>query len=180
MRVISGKYKGKRVLPPKKFPSRPTTDMAKEALFNILENRFHWEGLKVMDLFAGTGNISVEFLSRGVGQVISVDSHHIAISHMNKVRSEFEADNWVVIRKDVLKYMEHANGPFDIIFADPPFNMKETGTLPDLILNSGSLLEDGLLILEHGQENDFSGHPSLQDTRSYGGVYFSFFNKSKG
>lgn len=175
MRVISGKYKGKRVSPPKKFPSRPTTDMAKEGLFNILDNQYYWEDLKILDLFAGTGNISIEFLSRGVGNVLSVDSHPLVIRHLNKLQDEFEEESWYVLRKDAFKFIEENNQRFDIIFADPPFKDDKSTQLPDLILDNNLLTEDGIFVLEHGQENSFESHPRLTDSRNYGGVFFSFF-----
>lgn len=177
MRIIGGKYKGKKIVPPKKFPSRPTTDMAKEALFNILHNRYYFEGLKVLDLFAGTGNISLEFLSRGVEEVLSVEKHPLVIKHLNKTQNEWDLEAWSILRKDVLRAIEEIDQPFDIIFADPPFQMKETEALPDLILNSKLVKDDTLIIIEHGQENSFDHHENLQDTRRYGGVFFSFFGR---
>lgn len=175
MRIISGKYKGRRIQPPRKFHSRPTTDMAKEGLFNILESKFYWEGKEVLDLFAGTGNVSVEFLSRGVQEVLSVDQHDLSIRHMNKVQDQLEIENWSILKKDVFKFIEHCHRMFDIVFADPPFAMKQTATIPDVIFEAGILKEEGTLILEHGQENEFKNHSKLKDSRRYGGVYFSFF-----
>lgn len=177
MRIIGGKYKGKRILPPKKFPSRPTTDMAKEALFNILQNQIYFEDAKVLDLFAGTGNISLEFLSRGAMEVLSIEKHPLVIKHLNKIQKEWEIEGWSILRKDVFKAIEELDQSFNVIFADPPFQMRETADLPDFILNSNLIKKGGLLIIEHGQENSYSEHQDLTDTRRYGGVYFSFFKQ---
>ena len=177
MRIIGGKYKGKRVQSPKKFPSRPTTDMAKEALFGILDSRYHWENKDVLDLFAGTGNISLEFLSRGVQSVLSVDVHPIAIKHLNKILKEWEIVNWSILKKDAIKFITAAHQKFDIIFADPPFALKNLPELPDLIFSSDLLNQEGIFILEHGRENDFQQHPYFTEMRNYGGVVFSFFEK---
>jgi 16S rRNA (guanine966-N2)-methyltransferase len=176
MRVISGALKGKRFFPPKKFPSRPTTDMAKEALFNIVDNKVYFERLDVLDLFSGTGNISVEFLSRGVGKVISVDSHGISVRFQEGLKAEFKLDNWMILKKDVMEYLPQAIGQFDIIFADPPFDFKGIVDLPKLIFDNNLLVDDGMLIIEHGQETDLTSLPNHQETRNYGGVHFSFFS----
>ena len=149
--------------------------MAKEALFNILDSRYYFEGLKVLDLFAGTGNISIEFLSRGAAEVLSVESHPLVIKHLNKTQKEWEIEGWSILRKNVFRVIEEFDQEFDIIFADPPFQMEKTANLPDLILSSKLIKEDTLLILEHGQENSFDQHERLEDSRRYGGVYFSFF-----
>jgi 16S rRNA (guanine966-N2)-methyltransferase len=175
MRIVSGKYKGKRFSPPKKFPSRPTTDFAKESLFNILENQLYWEDIKVLDLFAGTGNISIEFLSRGANAVLSVDSHSLCIRHLNKMQEELDDDNWQILRKDAFRFIQDNGSKFDLIFADPPFGLKGVEQLPDMIFEANRLNEDGLLIIEHGQETDFSHHARLDEVRNYGGVFFSFF-----
>lgn len=180
MRIVSGKYKGKRFNPPKKFPSRPTTDFAKESLFNILENQFYIEDLNVLDLFAGTGNISLEFISRGAKGVLSIDKHPVCIRHLHQLKNEVNEDHWLISRKDVFKFLEPSKSgstddQYDLIFADPPFADKSTSELPDLIFNSGLLSKDGCLIIEHGRENNFEEHPRFQNNRNYGGVNFSFF-----
>ena len=177
MRVISGKYKGRRFFPPKKFPSRPTTDYAKESLFNILENRVYWDELDVLDLFAGTGSISLEFISRGAKSVLSVDSHSVPIRHLNKLKTDFEEPHWTIYRKDVFKWIQDNKASFDLIFADPPFGLKGVEELPTVILEKGVLSQDGLLIIEHGRETVFTEHPNFKEGRDYGGVNFSFFTK---
>lgn len=176
MRIVSGKYKGKRFSPPKKFPSRPTTDFAKESLFNILENQIYWEDVIVLDLFAGTGNISIEFLSRGAQSVLSIDSHPICVRHLNKLQDELGDANWQILKKDVFKFLVSSAATYDLIFADPPFGLKGVENLPDMVFNGNKLKEEGVLIIEHGKEITFSGHPHFKDTRNYGGVNFSFFN----
>ncbi|WP_027418325.1 RsmD family RNA methyltransferase [Crocinitomix catalasitica] len=177
MRIISGALKGKRFFPPKKFPSRPTTDLAKESLFNILDNRVYFEKLEVLDLFAGTGNVSLEFLSRGVGKLISIDSHFVSNRFQEKLKRELDLKNWLIYKQDAIKYLENATGQFDIIFADPPFDFKDTNNLPALIFDKNLLVDDGILVVEHGQETNMSHCVNYKLTRNYGGVYFSFFEK---
>lgn len=178
MRVVGGKYKGRRFDPPKKFPSRPTTDFAKEAFFNILESKYYIEDLEVLDLFAGTGNISLEFISRGAKRVLSVDKHPVCFNYILKTIEELQEPGWRCVKRDVKAFCEQPVEQFDLIFADPPFSMKEIEQLPDLILNSGLLREDGVLIIEHGQEYT-PDRTHLTDTRNYGGVNFSFFEQPK-
>ena len=147
MRVISGKYKGKRFSPPKKFPSRPTTDLAKEALFGIIDSKVYFENLIVLDLFSGTGNISLEFLSRGVGKLVSVDSHHVSWRFQTKIAEELEDKNWSVLKQDAFKYIENATKSFDIIFADPPYEFDELDKLCLAIFEKNLLLDDGMLVI---------------------------------
>ena len=176
MRIIRGKYRSRRFSPPKNFPSRPTTDYAKESLFNILENRIEIEGLDVLDLFAGTGNISLEFLSRGAETVISIDQNYAAYKYMKTTHHELEEAGWKILKQDVFKMIPKLDQSFSLIFADPPFGLKGVLELPSLILANNLLKEDGDLIIEHGQETDFSAHPNFREIRKYGGVNFSFFN----
>jgi len=177
MRVISGKYKSRRFSPPKNFPSRPTTDSAKEGLFNILVNRLDIEDCEVLDMFAGTGNISLEFLSREAKNVLSIDSHFVSFKYMKKAMHEVGADNWKVIKNDVFKYVPKLDKTFDIVFADPPFGLKNIYEIPSLILESTVLAEEGVLVIEHGRETDFSKEKGFESERNYGGVNFSFFSK---
>lgn len=175
MRVIRGKYKSRRFSPPKNFPSRPTTDYAKESLFNIIENRLYIEGIAVLDLFAGTGNISLEFLSRGASRVLSIDNHYVSYKYMKKTQSELKETTWTILKQDVFKFIPKLEQRFDLIFADPPFGLKDVLSLPELISSSNLLEEDGVLIIEHGRETDFSHHAFFEEIRKYGGVNFSFF-----
>jgi len=178
MRVISGKYKGKKLSPPKKFPSRPTTDLAKEALFGMLDSRVYFEKLDVLDLFSGTGNISVEFLSRGVGQVVSVDNSGVSVFFQLKISEELEEKNWHIVRQDAFTYVDNCQQKFDIIFADPPFELEGIDKLIENVFSKGLLVEDGIFVVEHSDRKDLSGIKSLQQTRNYGGVSFSFFKQS--
>jgi len=177
MRVISGIYKSRKFKLPKNFPSRPTTDSAKEGLFNILTNRIDFEDCDVLDLFAGTGNISLEFLSRESKSVLSIDSHFVAFKNMKKLLHEVESTNWKVIKNDVFKYVPKLDRQFDVVFADPPFGLEKIYDIPKLVLDSDLLKEDGLLIIEHGRETDFSKTEHFENCRNYGGVNFAFFSK---
>lgn len=176
MRIISGKYKGKRLTAPKKLPVRPTTDMAKESLFNILNNRFYFDELKVLDLFAGTGNISYEFASRGVEDITAVDAFPGCIQFISKTAKEldFRID---AIKADVFKYLERNSEKFDLIFADPPyaFETEEFIKIANLVFEQDLLLEDGVLIIEHSDQTDLSQHPKFSEQRKYGSSIFSFF-----
>lgn len=176
MRIISGTYKGKRLTAPKKLPVRPTTDMAKESLFNILNNRFYFDELKVLDLFSGTGNISYEFASRGVEDITAVDAFPGCIQFISKTAREldFRID---AIKADVFKYLERCSEKFDLIFADPPYALETTGFLKivDLVFQQNLLLEDGVLVIEHSDQTDLSEHPKFSEQRKYGSSIFSFF-----
>lgn len=176
MRVISGKYKRRTFDVPRTFKARPTTDFAKENLFNVLTNLIDFdECSNVLDLFAGTGSISLEFVSRGCNRVISVErepSHHTFIY---KVKEQLDEINWIPLRADVFRYIEKCHDTFDLIFADPPYALTRLAELPDLILGKEMLSENGLLILEHGKDHSFVEHPRFEQERVYGSVHFSFF-----
>ena len=178
MRIISGKFKGRRLSPPKNLPVRPTTDMSKEALFNILNNHFNFAELKVLDLFAGTGNISFEFASRGSEPIISVDADYGCISFIKKTTDEFEF-NITAIKSDVFKFLEKTKGDFDIIFADPPYHLPQTSfeEIVNLVTERQLLKEEGLLIIEHSTNTKLTNHPNLVLEKRYGGSIFSFFGK---
>lgn len=176
MRVITGKYKGRRFEIPRTFKARPTTDFAKENIFNVMNGYVDFDGATALDLFAGTGSISLELLSRGCREVVSVelDRQHAAfISQcIAKVGADMES---VLIKGDALKYIKACHRQFDIIFADPPYALPELPTIPELILSSDMLAEGGLLVFEHGKNNDFSQHPRFINHREYGSVNFSLF-----
>ena len=181
MRVISGKYKRRTFEVPRNFKARPTTDFAKENLFNVLNNLVDLEECgDVLDLFAGTGSISLEFVSRGCGRVISVEREPLHHTHIYKVKEKLGEDNWIPLRADVFRYIEKCRDTFDLIFADPPYALARLAELPDLILGKGMLKEDGLLILEHGGDHSFAEHPSFVQERVYGSVHFSFFEPRRG
>ena len=176
MRIISGKYKGRRISPPKNLPVRPTTDMSKEALFNVLNNHFNFSGLKVLELFAGTGSISYEFASRGCTPIICVDGDQGCVGFIKKTAAEFDF-NITAIKSDVFKFMEKHKGSYDIIFADPPYNLdqKTFEKVVAEIFNNELLNADGMLILEHSKHTKLEHMEHLSFQKSYGGSIFSFF-----
>ena len=175
MRIIGGKCKGRRIVAPKSIKVRPTTDFAKEGLFNILNNIVTIENKNVLDLFSGTGNISFEFASRGAKNVLSIDRQMSSIKFISNKAKELDL-SISTKRFDVFKFIaKSSNTTFDLIFADPPYDNTKVELLPDSILNTSILKKEGLLILEHGNENDFSNHPNLIDKRTYSRVNFSFF-----
>ena len=175
MRIISGTHKGRTIRPPKNLPVRPTTDMAKEGLFNILNNLIDFEGLNVLDLFCGTGNISFEFMSRGVGSITSVDSNPRCAGFVKSTFDELKLDGATVIKADALRFVESSKGKWDLIFADPPYSYEAYHKFVSTILDNGLLSENGILVVEHPAEVDFSAFPAHTQTRKYGRVHFSFF-----
>lgn len=177
MRVISGIYKRKRFDVPHTFKARPTTDFAKENLFNVLSNYFDFEedNVHALDLFAGTGSISIELVSRGCQQVISVEKDRDHYAFICKIMQEVKTDKCIPVRGDVFKYIKGGREQFDFIFADPPYELSGLETLPDLVFENNMLAEGGLFVLEHGKKNDFETHPHFIERRVYGSVNFSFF-----
>lgn len=175
MRVIGGKYKGRRVNPPNSILARPTTDFAKEGLFNILQHTIPLEGIRVLDLFAGTGNMSLEFVSRGAEEVISVEQDRALFTHLQSTARLLQADNWHHVKADVFAFLRTHPGTYDVIFADPPFNLEGTEQLPTLVREGGLLAQDGLMILEHPKNVNLSADPWFERHRPYGNVHFSFF-----
>ena len=187
MRIITGKYKGRHFDIPRTFKARPTTDFAKENIFNVLIQYVDFDGAEALDLFSGTGSISLELLSRGCSRVISVEldrDHHRFIQDCLKklgagaaataVRSG-SAAAVIPIRGDVFRFVKSCKQQFDFIFADPPYALKDIPTLPDLIIERGLLKPDGIFVLEHGKDNDFTQHPHFLEHRQYGSVNFSIF-----
>ncbi len=175
MRIIGGKCKGRRITAPKSIKARPTTDFAKENLFNILNNIISLENKTVLDLFAGIGNISYEFSSRNAKNVLSIDRQAKSIQFINSTAKELNL-NITTKKQDVFKFLSLTTAStYDIIFADPPYDNSKIGSLPDIILQTTLLKKEGLLIIEHGKENDFTDHPNLIDKRTYSRVNFSFF-----
>lgn len=176
MRIISGIYKSRRFDVPRSFKARPTTDFAKENLFNVLTNRIDFEdGITALDLFAGTGSISVELVSRGCDQVIAVEKDRDHYAFICKIMRELKTDKCIPIRADVFKFIQTNKSQYDFIFADPPYELKNLNTIPDLIFNQNILKESGLFILEHGKQDNFEEHPHFIEKRVYGSVNFSFF-----
>lgn len=175
MRIISGEFKGRRFQLPKNLKARPTTDFAKENLFNILNNRIDFEGLRVLDLFAGTGSMGFEFLSRGAESVSFVEQYAPHVRFIKEVGEKLGLSNYSVVAGDVYKFIASSAARFDLIFTDAPYADPRLMELPDRILAAGLLQPDGLLIVEHGKTNDFSKHPAFVDMRVYGSVHFSLF-----
>lgn len=175
MRIISGTLKGRR-LQPKNLPVRPTTDRAKEALFNILMHQYDFDQATVLDLFAGTGSISYEFVSRGVKQLVAVDKNTHCVNFITKT-SEDLALPITVVRAPVLRFLERISTSYSFIFADPPyvFTVEEYRVLVATIFSKNALQKDGLLILEHAEQIDLSGLAHFTEARNYGGCIFSFF-----
>ena len=175
MRIISGTYGGRRLSPPKNITARPTTDFAKESLFNLLNNRLDFEGIYVLDLFAGTGGIGIECVSRGAREVTAVEIAHVQQNWIISCCRQLGIRNLSVIRGDVFKFLSACRTKYDLIFADPPYALEELAALPDLILQQDILKEDGWLVVEHGKDTNFTDHPRHVETRTYGSVHFSFF-----
>ena len=193
MRIITGLYKGRHFDIPRSFKARPTTDFAKENIFNVLNGYMDLEDAVALDLFAGTGSISLELLSRGCRQVVSVELDR---DHANFIRqcvgklgsqgdkesssqgdkeSRSQGSGHILIRGDVFRFIKSCKQQYDLIFADPPYALPTLPQIPDLILERGLLKPDGLLVFEHGKQNDFSQHPCFKEHRSYGSVNFSLF-----
>jgi len=175
MRIVGGKYRNRRLHPPAEMEARPTTDFAKEGLFNVLQHSVALEGIRVLDLFAGTGNISLEFLSRGAAEVISVDQDRKLFDFMQRTSRELNESGWRMVKSDVFSFLNNHRGQYDIVFADPPFHMEGLERVPAMVLQSGLLGTEGLLIVEHQEKVDLSKLQGYQRTRSYGLIEFSFF-----
>jgi 16S rRNA (guanine(966)-N(2))-methyltransferase RsmD len=180
IRIISGIHKGRRIRAPKNLPVRPTTDRAKESLFNILGHQVSWEEAAVLDLFAGTGNISYECASRGCRHVVAVDSHPGCVQFIRKTADALQLPI-LAYKRDVLKFLKQSEETFDLIFADPPYDIAE-GALADLVslcLERRLLKKGGQLVVEHSQQRDLSGQHGFDEVRSYGSTRFSFFRENQ-
>ena len=175
MRIITGRYKGRHFDIPRTFKARPTTDFAKENIFNVLQGYTDFDGKTALDLFAGTGSISLELASRGCQQVVSVEADRDHAAFIRQCFTKLGADNQLLIRGDVFKFLKTCRQSFDFIFADPPYALRELPQIPNLILESTLLRPDGLLVFEHGKDHDFSQHPRFVEHRQYGSVNFSIF-----
>jgi len=175
MRIIGGKYKGKTIPEVKGISARPTTDFAKESLFNILTNKTELQDIKVLDLFCGTGNISFEFSSRGAKEVVCVDQSLATYQFVNTFARQIKAPI-KCIKSDVFKFIENCTEQFDVIFCDPPYDLSGIESLAPLIFNKSLLLEGGVLIIEHSKETILSNLEGFEEQRAYGKVNFSFFS----
>ena len=175
MRIITGQYKGRHFDIPRTFKARPTTDFAKENIFNVLTAYIDWEDAEALDLFSGTGSISLELVSRGCRQVVSVEADRDHHAFIKQCLAKLGTDRCVAIRGDVFRFLKSCHQQFDFIFADPPYALPKLSDIPDLILNGGLLKEGGVFVFEHGKQNDFSAHPRFLEHRSYGSVNFTLF-----
>lgn len=176
MRIISGQFKGRRISAPKNLPVRPTTDMSKESLFNILNNHFDFDGLRVLDLFSGTGNISYEFGSRGASQIVSVDADFGCVKFIKQTAAEFDFPI-TAIKSNVFAFLEKASGEYDIIFADPPYDMaqKDFEKIVLSVFEKGLLSQEGMMIIEHSKYTKMENLPNYSFQKGYGGSFFTFF-----
>jgi 16S rRNA (guanine(966)-N(2))-methyltransferase RsmD len=175
MRIITGKYKGRHFDIPRSFKARPTTDFAKENIFNVLVQYIDFEGATALDLFSGTGSISLELASRGCSQVISVEMDRDHHRFIQQCLQKLGQPSVQPLRADAFRFIKSCKQPFDFIFADPPYALKELPQIPDLVIGGGLLKEGGIFVFEHGKEHDFSHHPHFIEHRSYGSVNFSLF-----
>ena len=176
MRIISGILRGKQIRPPGNFKARPTTDFAKESLFNILIHQYNLEDLDVLDLFSGTGSISYEFASRGVRSATAIEMVPLHFKFIQETCRSMQLDQVTVLRADAFRYLLKPTQSFDIIFADPPYDHPGLAELPDLVFGTDILNKQGVFILEHPGNHSFTAHSRFQQLRKYGGVNFSFFS----
>jgi 16S rRNA (guanine966-N2)-methyltransferase len=175
MRIIGGTLRGLRLNPPKNLPVRPTTDLAKEALFNILLNQIEFEGIKVLDLFSGTGNISLEFASRGAAEVISVDRSIHCVNYLKDTSRQHKLNQVKAYKEDVFKYLQIETEQYDLVFADPPYDLNRIPDIPKIVFERNILLPGALLIVEHQSMQNISQHPAFVEQRKYGHSSFYFF-----
>jgi len=175
MRIVGGQYRGRVFDPGKKFKARPTTDMAKESLFNVLQNSIDFESIRALDLFAGTGSISYEFASRGCIDVTAVEIHITHIHFIKEVIEKLGEKHIRLVKSNVFVFAAHIKEQFDLIFADPPYDHPKFAQVVDLIFRNNLLKPGGLFILEHSGQFDYSGHPNFKELRRYGSVHFSMF-----
>ncbi len=177
MRIIGGQFKGRRFSPPaKNWPTRPTTDFAKEGIFNVINNSFYFDEIKVLDLFGGTGSHSYEFISRGCEDVTYVDKFGGCVSFVKKAAEILDIEDKItIVRADVFKFIERANQKYDYIFAGPPYPLPTLATIPDKIFENDLLAETGWFVLEHNSNHSFENHPRFDNVRTYGKACFSIF-----
>ena len=175
MRIITGQYKGRHFDIPRTFKARPTTDFAKENIFNVLQGYIDFEDATALDLFSGTGSISLELVSRGCKQVVSVEADRDHAYFIRQCFKKLNEDKDILVRGDVFRFLKSCHQKFDFIFADPPYALEKLLEIPDLVLNGDLLQKDGIFVFEHGKNYDFSDHPRFLEHRSYGSVNFSLF-----
>lgn len=178
MRIIGGKYRGRRIEPPSDLKARPTTDFAREGLFNILNNRIDFESVNVLDLFSGTGSISFEFSSRGAASVHLVEKNMKHIIGINRIIRDVGFENIRPIHIDARTYLKTCQIKYDVVFADPPYDLPWLKEIPALVMEAGIINDEGFFILEHPRDITFTGNKYLFEHRNYGGVNFSFFRQA--
>ncbi len=177
MRIIGGTLKGKTIMPPAGYAARPTTDFAKEGLFNILNNQVSFEDTVLLDLFSGTGSISAEFASRGAREIVSVEMNPSNARFISQTARSLGIRSMRVVKHNVFDFLEICTKKFNLIFADPPYALDGFDTIPNKVLDADILEDGGLFILEHSAANNFEQHPLFVKERKYGNVHFSFFQK---
>lgn len=177
MRIISGKYRGRTITPPRNLRARPTTDFAKENLFNVLGNLVDFEEVDVLDLFSGTGSISYEFASRGARSVTSVEVNAVHNAFIRKTAKELGFTTLYATHANAFLYLKSCSKQFDVIFSDAPYDLEGSEEVIELVLGRDLLREDGILIFEHSKDKKFDEYPNFWQSRSYGSVKFSFFKK---
>lgn len=178
MRIISGSLKGRNILTPRNFKGRPTTDFAREGLFNVLNNLIDFDEMAILDLFAGTGAFGLECISRGASSAIFVEIQSLHVKSIAENFRAYEISNASTVRQDVFKFLKMHRNPVDLVFADPPYELENLMSIPELVLQPEVLVDGGIFVLEHGKGNAFSEHPHFLQERSYGSVRFSFFQRS--
>jgi 16S rRNA (guanine966-N2)-methyltransferase len=177
VRIISGKHKGRVITAPASLPVRPTTDFAKTGIFNILANYFDFEEISVLDLFCGTGNISYEFGSRGCTRLVAVDENHHCVKFVSETFKRLEMTEAKIFRSDAFRFLETLHSTYDIIFADPPYELKTTDKIPELVFSKNLLNENGWLIVEHQSKRKLASTVEPDETRIYGNCAFSIFKR---
>lgn len=175
MRIVSGTCRGRIIEPPRGFKARPTTDFAKENIFNVLSNLYDFEGLEVLDLFSGTGSISYEFASRGAARVVSVEAERLHHGFIEATSKKMKLGAIKPILGDAFNFIRCCGDVFDIVFADPPYDLDGVDDLPDMVIQSGLLNKTGIFVLEHSKHKEFGSHPNFMQHRAYGSVNFSIF-----
>lgn len=179
MRIISGKFKGLRFNPPQNIPTRPTTDFAKEGLFNMLNNYFNFENISFLDLFGGTGSISYEFASRGCTDITNIEKYPRCAAFIQKTSQEHQMKGFNSYCMDVFQYIASCNRSFDVIFAGPPYALENIDAIPDLILEKNMIEGEGWFIMEHNPNHTFEKHPHLLLKKNYGSTIFSVFTNKR-
>lgn len=175
MRIITGIYKGRHFDIPRTFKARPTTDFAKENIFNVLNGYIDFEDATALDLFAGTGSISLELLSRGCASVVCVEADRDHANFIRQCMKKLNTEKNILIRGDVFRFLKSCHQQFDFIFADPPYDLLELPTVPELVLNNDLLKKNGIFVFEHGKQHDFTANPHFVEHRAYGSVNFTIF-----